>query len=57
MPQRGHLLAMMMEDTTTEQLLGDCNDLEDGKLGNVNLDGMTLDNGRQEFGIFCCVTV
>lgn len=42
---------MMMEDTTTEQLLGEHNDLEDGgKLGNVNLDGITLENGHQEVG-------
>jgi hypothetical protein len=36
---------MMMEDTTTEQLLTNCADLEDGNLvkGASNVDGVTLE--------------
>mmetsp|Transcript_43057 Transcript_43057/g.93593 ORF Transcript_43057/g.93593 Transcript_43057/m.93593 type:complete len:139 (+) Transcript_43057:61-477(+) len=36
---------MMMEDTTTEQLLTNCTDLEDGNLvkGASNVDGVTLE--------------
>lgn len=35
----------MMEDTTTEQLLTNCTDLEDGNLvkGASNVDGVTLE--------------
>lgn len=38
-------LSMMMEDTTTEQLLANCNDLENGKLESSikNVEGVTLE--------------
>ena len=36
---------MMMEDTTTEQLLTNCTDMEDGNLGKgaSNVDGVALE--------------
>ncbi len=53
---------MMMEDTTTEQLLANCNDLENGKLESTkNVEAVTLEfwhwNSKMFFDVSSCICV